>query len=62
MRAVNIADLKNNLSRYLSAVRRGEELIVKDRNQAIASNAGRRAHNTRALIPFGFSPAGKRFR
>jgi prevent-host-death family protein len=36
MRAVNIGDLKNNLSRYLSAVRKGEELVVKDRNKPIA--------------------------
>ena len=36
MRAVNIADLKNNLSRYLNEVRRGSEVIVKDRNKPIA--------------------------
>jgi len=36
MRAVNIGDLKNNLSRYLAAGRNGEELIVKDRNKPIA--------------------------
>ena len=36
MRAVNIGDLKNNLSRYLNAVRKGEELVVKDRNKPIA--------------------------
>ncbi|HZS44373.1 MAG TPA: type II toxin-antitoxin system prevent-host-death family antitoxin [Blastocatellia bacterium] len=36
MQTVNIADLKNNLSAYLEKVRRGEELIVKDRNQPIA--------------------------
>jgi len=36
MRAVNLGDLKNNLSRYLSAVRRGEELVVRDRNKPIA--------------------------
>jgi len=36
MRSVNIADLKNNLSRYLSEVRRGEEVLVKDRNKPIA--------------------------
>jgi prevent-host-death family protein len=36
MRTVNIADLKNNLSSYLERVRRGEELLVKDRNRPIA--------------------------
>jgi prevent-host-death family protein len=36
MRAVNIADLKNNLSRYLNEVRRGAEVLVKDRNKPIA--------------------------
>ncbi len=36
MRAVNIADLKNNLSRYLKEVRRGGEVLVKDRNKPIA--------------------------
>lgn len=36
MQAVNIADLKNNLSSYLESVKRGEELIIRDRNRAIA--------------------------
>ena len=36
MRSVNIADLKNNLSRYLNEVRRGAEVLVKDRNKPIA--------------------------
>lgn len=36
MRTVNIADLKNNLSAHLERVRRGEELLVKDRNRPIA--------------------------
>ena len=36
MRAVNIADLKNNLSRYLKEVRAGSEVVVKDRNKPIA--------------------------
>ena len=36
MRAVNIADLKNNLSRYLNEVRGGAEVLVKDRNKPIA--------------------------
>lgn len=36
MRAVNIGDLKDNLSRYLGEVRRGAEVVVKDRNKPIA--------------------------
>ena len=36
MRNVNIADLKNNLSRYLRQVRRGEEIMIRDRNVPIA--------------------------
>ncbi|HXG68041.1 MAG TPA: type II toxin-antitoxin system prevent-host-death family antitoxin [Blastocatellia bacterium] len=36
MQSVNIAELKNNLSRYLKAVRRGEEVLIKDRDTPIA--------------------------
>ncbi|MEW6131472.1 MAG: type II toxin-antitoxin system prevent-host-death family antitoxin [Acidobacteriota bacterium] len=36
MRSVNIADLKNNLSRYLDEVRQGEEVLVWNRNLPIA--------------------------
>ncbi|MCI0488405.1 MAG: type II toxin-antitoxin system prevent-host-death family antitoxin [Blastocatellia bacterium] len=36
MRSVNISDLKNNLSRYLSEVREGKELVIRDRNTPIA--------------------------
>jgi prevent-host-death family protein len=36
MRAVNIAQLKNNLSSYLKRVREGEEFVVADRNLPIA--------------------------
>lgn len=36
MYSVNIADLKANLSAHLERVRKGEELIVKDRNRPIA--------------------------
>lgn len=36
MRAVNIAHLKNHLSRYLSEVRRGEQILIRDRNMPIA--------------------------
>lgn len=36
MRTVGIADLKNNLSRYLDEVKRGKEILIKDRNRPVA--------------------------
>lgn len=36
MQSVNIADLKNNLSRYLARVREGAELTVLDRDTPVA--------------------------
>jgi prevent-host-death family protein len=36
MKAVNIAQLKDNLSSYLKQVRNGEEMIVCDRNVPVA--------------------------
>jgi prevent-host-death family protein len=36
MKTVNIGELKNQLSAYLQYVRRGEEVIVKDRNRPVA--------------------------
>jgi prevent-host-death family protein len=36
MKTVNIGDLKNNLSHYLSEVRQGRSVLVKDRNKPIA--------------------------
>ena len=36
MRSVNIAELKNSLSAYLRLVRDGEEVVIRDRNRAIA--------------------------
>jgi prevent-host-death family protein len=36
LKSANIADLKNNLSRYLRQVRRGEEILIRDRNTPIA--------------------------
>ena len=36
MRAVNIGNLKNNLSRYLNEVRQGAEVVITDRNKPIA--------------------------
>jgi prevent-host-death family protein len=36
MKAINIAELKNNLSLYLRKVRTGEEIVVRDRNVPVA--------------------------
>ena len=36
MKSVNIAELKNRLSAYLSEVKSGEEILVRDRNNPIA--------------------------
>ena len=36
MNSVNIADLKNQLSKYLNRVRAGEEIVIKDRNLPVA--------------------------
>ena len=36
MSAVKIADLKNNLSRHLARVRRGQEITVLDRDAPVA--------------------------
>jgi len=36
MKSVNIAELKNRLSHYLRLVRRGESVLVRDRDQVVA--------------------------
>ena len=36
MRTVNIADLKNQLSRHLKHVRQGEEILIRDRQVPVA--------------------------
>jgi antitoxin (DNA-binding transcriptional repressor) of toxin-antitoxin stability system len=36
MRAVNVAELKNRLSHYLRIVRRGQPILVRDRDRVIA--------------------------
>jgi prevent-host-death family protein len=41
MRSVNIAELKNRLSTYVTFARGGEEIIIRDRNLPVAK-----------LIPF----------
>ena len=36
MRSVSVATLKNNLSRYLAAERRGEEIVITSRRDPVA--------------------------
>jgi prevent-host-death family protein len=36
MRSVNIAELKNRLSKYLTFAKSGEEIIIRDRNLPVA--------------------------
>lgn len=36
MKTVNIGELKNQLSAYLQYVRRGEEVVIRDRNRPVA--------------------------
>ena len=46
MRSVNIAELKNRLSTYVTFARGGEEIIIRDRNLPVAK-----------LIPFSAAGA-----
>ena len=36
MRSVNVAELKNQLSKYLSFAKEGEEIVIRDRNLPVA--------------------------
>lgn len=36
MRSVNVAELKNQLSKYLSFAKEGEEILIRDRNLPVA--------------------------
>jgi prevent-host-death family protein len=36
MQSVNISELRNNLSHYLRQVRKGSEVVIKDRDRVIA--------------------------
>lgn len=46
MKSVNVAELKNRLSTYLTFARNGEEIVVRDRNLPIAK-----------LVPFSAGSA-----
>jgi prevent-host-death family protein len=48
MKSVNVAELKNRLSAYLSFARNGEEIIIRDRNLPIAK-----------LVPFSAGDASE---
>ena len=47
MRSVNIAELKNRLSTYLSYAKNGEEIVIRDRNLPVAK-----------IVPFDRGNAG----
>ena len=36
MKSANVAELRNHLSRYLGMVRRGESVLIRDRDRVIA--------------------------
>ena len=36
MRSVNVAELKNRLSKYLAFAKGGEEVVIRDRNLPVA--------------------------
>lgn len=36
MRSVNVAELKNQLSKYLAFAKNGEEIVIRDRNLPVA--------------------------
>lgn len=46
MRSVNVAELKNKLSKYLTFARSGEEVVIRDRNLPVAK-----------LVPFSAESA-----
>lgn len=48
MRSVNVAELKNSLSKYLTFAKSGEEIIIRDRNLPVAK-----------LVPFVSDEAGE---
>ena len=63
MRSVNIAELKNSLSAYLRLVRDGEEVVIRDRNRAIArivpiEAAGDEEEEERQLVAAGLLKLG----
>lgn len=64
MRSVNIAELKNRLSTYIGYAKNGEEIIVRDRNLAVAKlvpmEAGDLSEDERWLVAHGKATPPKR--
>jgi prevent-host-death family protein len=48
IRSVNVAELKNQLSKYLSLAKAGEEIVIRDRKLPVAK-----------LVPFSSSDASE---
>ena len=48
MRSVNVAELKNQLSKYLRFAKGGEEIVIRDRNLPVAK-----------LVPFSAEEASE---
>lgn len=48
MRSVNVADLKNRLSKYLRFAKAGEEIVIRERNLPVAK-----------LVPFSCEEASE---
>lgn len=48
MRSVNIAELKNQLSKYVTFAKGGEEIVIRDRNLPVAK-----------LVPFSSEEASE---
>lgn len=48
VRSVNIAELKNQLSKYLTFAKGGEEIVIRDRNLPVAK-----------LVPFSAAEASE---
>ena len=46
MRTAGIKDLKNQLSRYLSFVKRGEDVLITEQGKVIARIINENPHNT----------------
>lgn len=57
MKSVNVAELKNRLSAYLSFARNGGEIVIRDRNLPIAKlipfSAGDASENEIMLVAAG---------
>ena len=57
MRSVNVAELKNQLSKYLSFPKGGEEVVIRDRSLPVAKlvpfSAGDAYHQELVLVAAG---------